>query len=371
MTDLYSPLKATRYLDRIEKIRRGEPVGPVHVQIILSDLCNHACSFCAYRDPGYTSSTLFYAREDGKKGLRYADHPERNYNPNRMLPLSKVVEVLDDCVEMGVKAIQFTGGGEPTVHPDFARAVDAVVERGLKWSLVTNGVNLTRKGWIETCRTASWVRVSLDAGTPSTYSMIRQVPDTHWLDALAAVEGLSKLDGPVVGVGFVVTPDNWCEVFEGAAAAKMHGADNIRIGAQFSAQDEALFAEFHGECAALCREAEVLSDDTFQVYNRFGEKLDDLKQGRPDYPSCGYQQFTTYVGGDMNLYRCCVYAYHPHGLYGSIKDRRFKDVWMEQARADAMRTFDATGCERCQFNKINSTLEYLLRAEDPEHSEFV
>lgn len=371
MTDLYSPLKATRYLDRIEKIRRGEPVGPVHVQIILSDLCNQACSFCAYRDPTYSSSTLFFVREDGKRGLRYAGLEDRNYNPNRMIPFAKVVEILDDCVEMGVKAIQLTGGGEPTVHPDFAKVVEAIFSRGLKWSLVTNGVNLIRRDLLRHCATASWVRVSLDAGTPTTYSRIRHVPDTHWLDALAAIDGLSKLNGPIVGVGFVVTPDNWREVFEGAAAAKMHGASNIRIGAQFSAQDEALFAEFHSECAALCREAEVLSDNGFTVYNRFGEKLDDLKQGRPDYPSCGYQQFTTYIGGDLGLYRCCVYAYHPHGLYGSIKERRFKDVWMEQARADAMRAFDASSCERCQFNKINSTLDYLLRSDDPEHAEFV
>lgn len=371
MTDAYSPLKATRYLDRIEKIRRGEPVGPVHIQIILSDLCNQSCSFCAYRDPGYTSSTLFYVREDGKKGLRKAGYEDRNYNPNRMIPYDKVIEILDDCVEMDVKAVQFTGGGEPTVHPDFGRVVDATVERGLKWSLVTNGINLTRKKLAEKCRTASWVRVSLDAGNPETYSKIRSVPRSQWFDALDAIASVAAMDGPVAGVGFVVTPDNWKEVYAATATAEHYGADNIRISAQFSADDESRFAAFHEECAALCREAESIASDSFQVYNRFGQKMDDLRQKRPNYPLCGYQFFTTYIGGDLNLYRCCVYSYHPSGLYGSIKERRFRDVWMETARESEMKRFDPHGCERCQFNGINRNLAYILSESDPMHSEFV
>jgi MoaA/NifB/PqqE/SkfB family radical SAM enzyme len=169
----------------------------------------------------------------------------------------------------------------------------------------------------------------------------------------------------------LVTPDNWREVVDATAVAKAAGADNIRISAQFSAQNEGLFSEFYAECARLCREAEQLAGPGFQVYNRFGAKLDDLRQRAPDYPGCGYQFLTTYIGGDLGLYRCCVYAYHPHGKYGDITDRRFRDVWMEQARADAMRAFKATDCERCQFNGINSTLDYVLRESDPDHSEFV
>lgn len=105
----YSTLKAFKYPDRLEAIKSGHPAGPVHVQIILSDLCNQNCHFCAYRDPSYTSSQLF--------------HIDGNYNPNRMIPLDKVLEILDDCVEMGVRAIQLTGGGEPTVHPHFDKVV--------------------------------------------------------------------------------------------------------------------------------------------------------------------------------------------------------------------------------------------------------
>ncbi len=90
----------------------------MHVNLVLSDLCNQACSFCAYRDPTYSSSELFHVGGD--------------YNPNRKLSWEKVQEVLGDCCEMGVKAVTFTGGGEPTVHPRFQEIVDLAWKLGLR-----------------------------------------------------------------------------------------------------------------------------------------------------------------------------------------------------------------------------------------------
>ena len=49
------------------------------------------------------------------------------YNPNRKIPYEKCLEILDDCAEMGVKAIQITGGGEPSVHPDHTKIYQAVL----------------------------------------------------------------------------------------------------------------------------------------------------------------------------------------------------------------------------------------------------
>jgi cyclic pyranopterin phosphate synthase len=383
----YSPLKAVRHLDVVQAVRDGDPWRPVHVQLILSDLCNQACGFCAYRDPSYSSSQLFYEIKPGTAGLRRDQgHPERNYNPNRMIAIEKALEILNDCAELGVSGIQFTGGGEPTVHPDFFRIVGRAQALGMATSLVTNGVLLGKRfadgsrgdpAWSRVIRPMSWIRVSLDAGAPATYARIRNVPDWHFPSALAAIRQARAgrdLDGrgPVIGVGYVVTPDNWREVLVGARLAKESGADNIRISAQFSADDEALFAGFHEEAAILCRAAErELSDDSFAVINRFSEKLEDLKQKAPDYDVCGYQFFTTYIGADLNVYRCCVLAYNERGIIGSLKDRSFQDLWMSQERVDEMGHFDARGCDRCQFNGINRNLDYMLRPQDPPHSEFV
>jgi MoaA/NifB/PqqE/SkfB family radical SAM enzyme len=327
---------------------------------------------------------MFYEIKVGGSGLRRdKEHPDRNYNPNRMIPVGKVWEILDDCKEMGVAGIQATGGGEPTVHPAFFDIIAGISDRGMKASYVTNGVTIGRK-WKkltdeqrEAMVTASWARISLDAATPKTYCKIRNVDETHFAYATSAVKMLrehrDKLGTKlVIGVGFVVTPDNWHEAYNACELVKKLGADNIRISAQFSTKDEHLFGPFHHRCAAICQAAvRAFSDEKFQVYNRFGEKLDDLRLKRPDYDLCGYQMFTTYIGGDLNVYRCCVTSYNPHGLIGSLKEQRFRDLWMTQARQDDMQKFKASSCDRCQFNTPNRIIDYIIRAEDPEHSEFV
>ncbi|HZQ44468.1 MAG TPA: radical SAM protein [Acidobacteriaceae bacterium] len=334
MSARYSTLKALKFYDRIEAMRGGRVAGPVHVQLILSDLCNQSCHFCAYRDPKYTSSQLF--------------HIAGNYNPNRMLPFDKVVEILDDCAELGVKAIQLTGGGEPSVYPRFDDVVDAIVERGMQWALVTNGVI---QKWDYS--SAAWVRVSIDAGDGDTYSKIRSVPRGHWEAAWKTVRKYR------CGVGFVVTPENWGGIYQAARTAKECGASNIRIGAQFSEEGASLFDGIAESAAALVLEAQMLADDNFEVINRFDEKLSELDQGAPDYERCGYQHFTTYIGADQNLYRCCVYAYNERGKIASLQGRRFKDVWRETAMAD-FGAFDARGCARCQFNHINRNINEVL-----------
>lgn len=357
----YSALKVLHHPRRLAVLREGGQPAPAQVQLVISDFCNQSCSFCAYRWEGYGSNELFKViRADGT-----ADN-----NPRRMIPLEKCLEILADCVELGVGAVQITGGGEPTAHLDHPTILKAVLARGLDLALVTNGVVL-RDPVIETLARAKWVRVSIDAGDAQTYSRIRRVPESQFARAWANVRKLCATPGDcVVGVGFVVTRDNWREVVEATKLARDAGADNIRLSAVFQPDDEAYFKDFHAGAAALCRTAETLSGDGFRVFNNFGERMADLTQHAPDYAFCGYQHFSTYVGADLNVYRCCVQAYNPRGLIGSIAHQRLRDLWLSDAKRQDFAGFDARGCQRCMFNGKNRTINYALNPA-PAHVNFV
>jgi radical SAM protein with 4Fe4S-binding SPASM domain len=355
MNSAYSHLKALRHKDVLHAISAGKPSRLPHVELILADLCQQHCKFCAYRLDGYASNQRF--------------------DEKRLMPLDKALEIVEDCAAMGVQAIQFTGGGEPTIYPQFAQVVRRVDELGMKFSLVSNGVRITPQ-LAELIVRGSWVRISLDAATKETYVATRRVHRIHWEMAQEAVKHLREARDRlktdcVIGVGFVVTPDNWKEVFKAAVLAHELGADNIRISAQFSNDDEELFAGFHGEAAELCAQAQLLTCEGFTVYNRFGDRLEDLRFKQPEDRLCGYQFFTTYIGADLQVYRCCGYAYNDRGHVGSLKDQRFKDFWMSQERFDKQMNFDGRGCERCQFRKINSALAYVLEPQAQMHEEFV
>ena len=174
----------------------------------------------------------------------------------------------------------------------------------------------------------------------------------------------------MIGAGFVVTKDNWKEVVLCAENVKNVGVDNLRISAVFQSDGAAYFKDFHKEAAALCRDAEGLSDGNFKVFNNFGLRIDDLYAKNPDYSFCGYQHFTSYVADDLNVYRCCVYSFNERGLIGSIKNQRFKELWESDQKKNNFNEFDARGCERCLYNNTNKTILYAIDP-NPQHANFV
>lgn len=362
----YSNDKALWHLDSLAILRDGGQPVPKQVQLIISDLCNQNCNFCAYRMDGYTSNQHF-GQVNEKTG-------QFTNNPVRFIPYPKAIEIIDDCVELGVKAIQFTGGGEPTVHPKHKEIFSHALSRGLEIALVSNGI-LLKEELREILMDATWVRISIDAGMAETYSKIREVPTSQFDRALDHVRELVALkkarnSSLTIGVGFVVTVDNWKEMLILTEIAKEIGVDNVRLSAVFQPEHFEYFKGFYSEALELSKRCSALSADGFSVFNLFTDRVEDLVEESPDYSFCGYQHFNTYIGGDLNVYRCCVTSYNDIGLLGSIKEKRFKDFWLSTEKHSKMGNFDARGCPQCQFNHRNRVIQSSIE-KNPPHINFV
>jgi MoaA/NifB/PqqE/SkfB family radical SAM enzyme len=338
----FSALKAAWHIERIADLRAGKDIVPVHVQMVLSDLCNQDCHFCAYRmDGGFTSK--FFGG-----------------NPARFIPTAKAKEILDDCAALGVKAIEFTGGGEPTVHPQCMSIIAHAQNVGLQTGLVTNGVRLKPHPALERL---TWLRVSVDAGTPGTYERIRR--SKAWNTVMRNLRMISALRGPLVGMGFVVTRANWMELAQACAIAKEAGIPYVRVSAMFSEGGADYYDGIAQEIDAERAKAKALEDDTFRVIDFFANRISDLNRASPDYSFCGYQQFVMYIGGDQKIYTCCTNAYTPHGEIGDLREQRLAD-WIKSTRRF---DFDARSCHHCQYNAVNRTVNYMVGK--PAHVEFV
>lgn len=367
-SEIYSPFKVVHHMDSICQLRNGEQPVPSQVQLVISDVCNHDCSFCAYRMSGYTSNENF--------GVLDSTSEQVENNPNRKIPYEKCIEIIKDCKEIGVKAIQFTGGGEPTTHPDHPKIFQEVIDLGMDLALITNGAIL-RPNVIKTLAHAKWVRVSVDAGTPETYSKIRKIKKEKFNNTLKNISKLVEAKAQssdtdlLVGVGYVVDQNNFGEIYKFAKIASEIGVDNMRIGAIFTSEG---FEYHRGHHAAVVEQIQRIKDDfqsdSFTIFDAFKDRIDDLVHESPDYDSCGYMHFDTYIGGDLKVYSCCNNAYSKHGEMGSIKNQSFKEFWMSDKKINAYNSLKASDCKRCMFNAKNKFINYLLM-EDPAHVNFV
>ncbi len=121
-------LKPALHPELVEHFEGGK-IMPVNIEISLTGKCNASCPWCFYKDEKTCDEI------DSKLFMNF----------------------LEECRDMGVKAITWTGGGEPTLHPNFINFVNKVHYMGLDQGLITNGwgpINFdpTKFNWIRVSR---------------------------------------------------------------------------------------------------------------------------------------------------------------------------------------------------------------------------
>jgi MoaA/NifB/PqqE/SkfB family radical SAM enzyme len=284
-----------------------------------------------------------------------------------MIPTERCLSLLQELKDTGTSAIQYTGGGEPTTHPEFHLILAKAQELGMATALVTNG-NLLHDLPSKLLMGLSWIRISMDAGTPETYKKIRHIDSFELVkeNIIKLVDAKNRFGyGPIIGIGFVVNPDNWQEVQKAIYLAAELGADNIRISAAFFKDSAEEHMIYMSKANALIEETNV----PIKVFNLFGSRIEDLIQKGPAYKKCMYARLVPLIGADQNVYTCCCLAYNSAGLIGSISDCSFVDFWATTAkRFFTMHT--TKNCNICMFNNKNAFISYMIDY-DSEHVEFI
>lgn len=346
--NVYGAHKAAWHIQRISDLRKGRDIVPTHIHFVISDLCNQDCHFCSYR------------MSNGFSAEQFADE-HGNRNPARFIETAKAKEILNDCARMGVRAIEFTGGGEPTAHKAHIEIIGHAQKLGLKTGLVTNGVLLKDD---PVFRALDWIRISLDAGKAITYEDTRK--SKAWPKVMANLKLAGTFEKPRFGVGYVVTRENWQQIEEASRIARDAGASYIRLSAMFSYDGANYYSGLRTMIDSARRISRRMETDKFKIIDLFGDRVQDLDQGKPDYQFCGEQQFVLYIGGNLKVYRCCTNAYTAHGEIGDLRDQTFEEWMKSHRRFD----FDARSCHHCQFNTKNRQINFLLDPS-PEHVDFV
>jgi MoaA/NifB/PqqE/SkfB family radical SAM enzyme len=320
--------KILRFPDVLAAIRRGKRVWPLNVEMDLTNRCNARCQHCAFA----------YMRGQ------------------EVLPTTLAEDVLTEMRNGGLRAVTFTGGGEPTLHPDFARLAFHAAGLGLKVGVYTNG--LRPDPLTETLYALTWVYLSLDAADPDSYREVKRV-DSFWqvLDTARWLLTYREGDTPKVGLGFLLSGTNWREATVGADLAGSLGVDYCQFRPIVSADPAADYSWIREALPLLDA---LVSPRVYVSRARFVELLEGQARG---YSLCRASELVPCVGADGTLWVCP--NMRGKRSLGSLAEESFATLW---ARREAQMV--GRDCRvACRDHALNETLEYVCQ-EGP-HDAFV
>lgn len=354
MSAIYSSLKALRFPDRLKALKEGSLAAPVHVRVKPVNACNQHCWYCAYRAEDLELGS----------GMRLADR----------IPEAKMEEIVSDLIAMGVKAVTFSGGGEPLLYPSLPGVVARLAEGGVKVATLTNGSLLGGAAADAFARYGTWVRVSIDAWDGPSYVRSRRVGPGEFDKVMGNLSAFAARGSScMLGVSFIVDRDNAGHLAEFCAQAKAAGVASVKLSACVVSNSGAENNAYHETVAPLVKEqlpaCRRLEDERFSIvdhYHRAEERYDK------SYRRCAYLQFLTVIGADQRVYTCQDKAYTDSGLLGSIAQRSFREFWSSGENRARMTSLDPSrDCRHhCVSHAKNLVLGELLQL-DEDHADFV
>jgi len=354
MPQVYGDLKFLRFSDRLEAVRERKLVAPVHVRIKPINRCNHDCWYCAYR-----VSNLQLGDD-----MREAD----------TMPESCIMAVADDLVDMGVKAVTFSGGGEPLLYKPLPRVIERLAAGNIRIATLTNGANLQGAMADAFAAHGTWLRISVDGWDDESYRKSRGLRGDAFSRLLANMRNFAdRRSRCTLGISFIITSENHARVFEVCDLFKQAGAAHVKLSGVVIANDLAANNRYHRDImpavtGQIARARTELEDDGFAIVDHY--HLEESFQ--KSYTICPFMQFLVVIGADQCVYSCQDKAYTDGGRLGSFAGGSFKEFWFsEQNRKRVWGLDPSVQCNHhCVANRKNETIMKYLSV-DSEHGLFV
>ncbi len=353
---LYTTMKVFHFKEKIDSLNKESKTiePPVHIRIKPTNVCGHRCKYCAYRADNLQLG----------KDMVIKDH----------IPREKMMEITDDIVEMGVKAVTFSGGGDPFCYAYLLDTVKKLSQTPVKFASLTNGSRLDGEVAEIFAHKGTWLRVSMDGWDNESYASYRGVSKDEFSKVMSNMENFKKLGGGCfLGVSLIVDKMNSAHVYDSISRLKSTGVDSVKVSPCIVSNDGPENNEYHRTVFNNVKEqikkaVQDLSDDKFEIFDAYHELDEKFDK---EYTWCPYLQVLPVIGADLNIYPCQDKAYNiEEALVGSIKNQRLKDFWFND-KSKFYKINPSIVCNHhCVANNKNKIVLDYLNA-DKEHLGFV
>lgn len=296
---------------------------PWTVEIHLTNACNYDCRHCNWR----------------QRRRLVRDELRENVVENLMAEL----------VNMGVRGVCFSGGGEPLLwHNGYVYELIRDYGQSMQAALITNGSLLPTEfySWMHGC---SYVLISWHGYYRQTLLGIKRAvngKDTYKADCK-------------IGVKMVITPQNYHGLVDDWKAIKEFKPDYILFcpskdyenvgGIELSAQQITEVRDML-ITAGIDQDPDTHKDMFWDMPDRNTPTIicNSVRKG-----------LHAYITADGEVYPCTCLAGEHEFSFGNINERRFAHIWLSEQRQKVVEKLCDSPCDRknCRFKVYNRLLE--------------
>jgi MoaA/NifB/PqqE/SkfB family radical SAM enzyme len=335
----FNPWKILYYREQIEQLLSGEIPPPVIMCIDPTNKCNQNCIWCFVK-------------------------PYREANP---VSLSKEVLIKFITEIIGkVKAITYSGGGDPLMNPATIDAISTakhLIEQGMS----TNGTGWRNYEEIDIiAQYCEYVRVSVDAAYPNTYL---ELHGTSGLER--AIEFIKRLVSQKqnldVNVSYMICPKNIGELVDAAKLFSDLGVDNLiikfvysdylGINPGFSTRE--FISHNKTLIEKIINKAKEQEDNNYKILFRHPQVFDEMKLEHQSklYKKCYISPLNQAgLAADGYIHLCS--DRRGYLTLGNIITQNFFDMWGSERHKEILRSIKLEECPtRCRNTEMNQIVE--------------
>ena len=343
--------KMLSHLETVEKWDNGEEIFPIYVAFSPSSLCNHKCNFCVYH---YKEFEPIY------------------------FPKDKYLGLVDEWKRLDIKSVFFAGDGEPLLNKDCVEMCEYTRANGIDIAMNTNGRLLNAKACKSLVKTLSWIRISLNAGSASSYKNIHGTSEKDFDIVLKNIKNLveeKKLQNSdiVIGVQCVLLEENKGEIAEMTKVLKELGVSYYAIK-PFLKHAGTKFNDVITDKSKVLKELEKLESFNDEDFS-FNLRVNNFNEpGERPYKKCLSGEFMIEIDANGDVYSCGPYIGDKRHCYGNVISMTFLEMWRSERKKKVLDYIQnkLNVCECMPFCRPDSVNKFLWDVKKPpQHVNFI
>ena len=355
MTYIDPRSKLLFHTDHLADLRRtGKTHAPVNVEIDLSNRCSHGCSWC------------HFAHTHTRGPLAGSPKPEGMLDCGDLMDTKLARDIVMQLRRAGVKSVTWTGGGEPTLHPEFDRIIEYAHVTGMEQGLYTHGGHINRERAELLKRSMTFVYVSLDESNAESFYQSKGVRRFH--DVVENVRYLVSAPGKAtIGLGFLLHRGNIDDVDTMVALGRSLKVDYVQFRPVIQyeqATPDQLIDDAQWVNGAINNLRTFAGDSFVQADAWRFEMYRDWR--RHGYATCNWAALQTVITPNGQMWRCVNRRGHRAAWMGDLTTDTFVDIWRQAGGAC---TVESDCRLMCRGHISNLTLDAMLT--EPVHANFI